>query len=346
LTAGTVTGAAVFADSAVITKADFASTAKFAGTATLGDVSFGDDVTITDAKALTLTSAKTLTLAKDKSIKIDDTTAPIAVLTASAESVLTPGGATTLTPASTDKKLTVGGAALKLTSGALAVPAGVTLKADSVALTIGSGASLALTGATGTGGAKIEGKIVAAKTELSGIWQAVGEGAVAITAASDVSVIAASATTVLTASTGGTITQGIGANNNLMIAANTTIDLKGTLAATDTVVGTIKLSESTTADAGGKLTLSAATSVIKVGGDTDGTALGTTGGAFVLVAAAATGKITVSSFTDVQVLPGTGNNATGKVNTIKGTSTPGTLQAFGSTGGTGTVDIKAGTATA
>jgi hypothetical protein len=351
LTAGTVTGAAVFAASAKITETAFASTAEFKGAATLGDVSFADDVTVTDATALTLTNEKALSLANEKSIKIAGAT-PITVLTASAATVLTADGATTLTPTSATKELKIGSAALTLTSGALTVPAGATLTADTVALNIGSGASLVLIGAATDGGAKLNGsgtggKIAAAKTEITGIWQAVGaSGTVTIVATdANASTITASATAVLTAGTGGTITQKVGADNNLTIAANTTIDLKGTLASTDTVVGTIKLSETTENGKGGKLTLSAATSVIKVGGDTDAAAaLSTAGGAFALEANAATGKITVSSLTNTQIFAGTGTDATGKVNTIKGGTASGTLQAFGGSGGAGTVDIKAGTA--
>jgi hypothetical protein len=199
---------------------------------------------------------------------------------------------------------------------------------------------------TNAAGAKLSGagKIVAAKTEITGGWQALGTDntgtvTIAATDADESSLTASAGTVVLTAGAGDTITQAAGEDNNLKIAVNTTIDLKGTIAA-PTAIGVIKLAESATADQGGKLTLSAATSIIKVCSETDGAALSATAGDFVTTAA--TGKITVSDFTNVQVFPG--DTTAGKVNTIKGGTASGTLQAFGGTGGTGTVEIKAGTA--
>jgi hypothetical protein len=234
-------------------------------------------------------------------------------------------------------------------SQTVTLPAGKTLTnsgtiTNNGTITLGAGASLVLTGAAGTSGAALAGtgKVVAAKTEITGVWQAVGTGTVTIVATDDdASTITGAATVVLTAGADGTITQNAGASNNLTIATGTTIDLKGTISGTAAVVGAIKLSESTTASEGGKLTLTDATSVIKVGDEADATtALAAAGGIF--VDTAATTKITVSSFTNVQIFAG--GTTTTKVNTIKGTAAAGTLQAFGGSGGTGAVEIKAGTA--
>ena len=199
------------------------------------------------------------------------------------------------------------------------------------------------------------GSVVAGATTFSGVgsWEASKSSSdgdnvfgVKITSAAAGATIAAfgeetlQGTGTLTASgTAPAITQAAGADNALTIAANTTIDLKGTIASA-TSVGAIKLAESTTADEGGKLTFKAVTSTVKVGSETDGSELSATVGDFVTTAAA--GKITVSSFSNVLIKPGT--TTTGKVNTIIGTVTEGSLQAFGGDGGTGTAAINASTA--
>jgi hypothetical protein len=340
-----ISGDAEFGNTGTVT---FSATATFSG-----DVEFGGDVVLTAAKAFTLAKDKKLTLADGKSVKVDEDV----ILTAGGETVLTAKGsqdASTLTPA--EDKLTLGGEALEITSGALSVAEDAEL-ALGKKLTVAAGAELAiagtvtagtdglvLTSAADSGGAKLSGagKVVAAKTEITGVWQAVGASGTVTIAATDAdesSITASADTAVLTAGTGGTITQGTGEDNNLKIAANTTIDLKGTIAA-PTAVGVIKLAESTTADQGGKLTLSTATSVIKVGSETDGSALSAAVGDFVTTAA--TGKITISDIANVSILPG--DTTTTKVNTIKGGTASGTLQAFGGSGGTGAVEIKAGTA--
>jgi hypothetical protein len=248
------------------------SDTKFGNTGTVtfsGDVEFGGDVVLTTAKALTLAKDKKLTLADGKSVKVGEDV----ILTAGGSTVLTAKGsqdASTLTPAA--GKLTLGGEALELTSGALTVAEDAEL-ALGKKLTVAAGAELAvagtvtagtdglvLTGAADSGGAKLSGagKVVAAKTEITGVWQAVGaSGTVTITATDANASVITGDTAVLTAGAGGTITQTAGASNNLTIAANTTIALGGTDASTP--VGKISLTKGTDP---GKLTLSDTTSII------------------------------------------------------------------------------------
>ncbi|GHV19318.1 hypothetical protein FACS189494_00560 [Spirochaetia bacterium] len=222
-------------------------------------------------------------------------------------------------------------------------------------------ASLALTGATGTGGAKITGtgKLVAGKTEIvggTGGWQAVGLGAandntvtIAAVAGSTVAVTANIASSgdqgaTLTAGAGASITQLAGLSNNLTIAASTTIDLGGTIA-TSTTVGAINLTESAAAGEGGKITLFDATSIINVqaGASDAGASLSGAQGAF--VTSQATGKITASSInstTGVNIVAG--STTTGRVNRITGSSSSSTLQAYGGTTPGTPVAINASTA--
>ena len=239
LEADTVTGAATFATDAKIASADFAGAVTFNGTATLGEVTFNNDVTTTSGSALMLSNDEAVTLAATKSIKVGT---DIVLTAGAANVVLTPGGATTLTPAA--KQLTLGAADLTLTSGALTVAAGATLTLDKV-LTVAAGAELVvagnvtvtastggltLTAASATGGAKLScaGNVTAGATEITGVWQAVGSGNVAITAVATGATITSSAdTAVLTAGTGGTITQTAEASNALTIAAATTVALGG-----------------------------------------------------------------------------------------------------------------------
>jgi hypothetical protein len=147
--------------------------------------------------------------------------------------------------------------------------------------------------------------------------------------------------TVLTASSGTpTIAQSKGENNNLTIGENITIDLKGAISSA-TTVGAISLEEDTTQAQGGKLTFAAATSIIKVGNESNAeTALAAVGGAF--VTSGATTKITVSSFENVKIYPGA--TTADKVNTIMGGTAEGSLQAFGGVSGEGVVTINADTA--
>jgi hypothetical protein len=216
-----------------------------------GAYSFGGDVTVTSTKALTLGGTDTVTLAATKSIKVGTS----AVLTAGVDAVLTPVTGATLTAAT--NKLTLGAANLTLTSGALTVATGATLTLDKV-LTVAAGAELVatgdvtvtastgglvLTGAAGSGGAKLSGagNVTAGATEITGIWQAVdgtGSATITIEASSAVasSITASDSNVVLTAGTGGTITQTAESGNKLTIAADTTIDLGGTAAAVGSLV--------------------------------------------------------------------------------------------------------------
>ena len=169
-------------------------------------------------------------------------------------------------------------AANALTIGDLTVPAGATLTVPaSTTLKLDTGKSLVLTGAAATGGAKLagEGKVVAAKTEItggeSGDWQAVGTGTVTIEATNaNASSITASAYTVtLTAmAAGAVITQAVGASNALTIAAATTVALGGDGAAVGSIVlksdgsnpGKLVFADVGSSDVGTSLVTTAATS--------------------------------------------------------------------------------------
>jgi Ni,Fe-hydrogenase III small subunit len=248
-------------------------------------------------------------------------------------------------------------------TGAIAIPGGVYRELTGIAApddnvsvgagsTLSVGTSLTLAHATTkaltlASGAKLTGvgKVVAGNTEIvgsTGGWQVVGTGSVEIKAlaAATASITASVNTAVLTAGTGATIAQTKGASNNLTIAADTTIDLKGTIA-TGTSVGAISLEEDVTTNQGGKLTFAAGTSIVKIGSETNAAAaLGADSGVFVTTEA--TNKITVSGYADVLIYPGA--TTAGKANTIKGGAAPGSLQANASTG-SGSVTINAGTAT-
>jgi hypothetical protein len=232
---------------------------------------------------------------------------------------------------------------------AVTVPAGVTLDTGAFTLTLtASSGSLVLATASETSVGKISGTggIVAGATTITGAWEATATtttaGTLTIASAATGATITAdgsNATGLKASAAGATITQAAGTSNNLTIAAATTIDLQGTISS-GTTVGSIVLTESTTSNEGGKLTLTASTGTIKVGSETDASsALSTDGGDFVTTAAA--GKITVSNLTNVSVFPG--DTTTSKVNTIKGGTADGSLQAFSDTGGTGTVTINAST---
>jgi hypothetical protein len=249
---------------------------------------------------------------------------------------------------------------------AFPVPAGGKLTlAGSTALNLGTyditatNGSLVLTGgATGSTAAKITGtgKVKAGKTDIvggTGGWEAIGtagDGNIITIAAltADTALITAAGTNkpVLTAGAGASITQNKGASNNLTIAADTKINLAGDISSV-AIVGTISLKESFTADEGSKITLTAATSIIQVDSSTEtaGTAITAAAGDFVLIAAAATTKITASALngsTGVAVQPG--STTTDKVKQITGGSASSSLQAFGGSGGTATLFIDASTA--
>jgi hypothetical protein len=148
------------------------------------------------------------------------------------------------------------GQSIILSHGKYTVKAGKKIE-NAGTIILGADASLLLTGAAGEDGAKLTGagKLVAALTEITGVWQAVGTGAITITATEGgtASTIAGSESlVVLTAGAGGVISQDSGENNNLTIAGSTTVALGE--------VGSIIL---TTADTnGGKITLADGMSVL------------------------------------------------------------------------------------
>jgi hypothetical protein len=288
-TAFTGSGGATFSNAATFGgAASFKSTATFNNTA-----SFSGDVTVTDAKVITL-SANAVTLAADKSVIIADDDDPVTVLTATALSMLTPGGAATLTPDLANKKLTLGAADLALTSGTLAVASGSTLEVPSgqtlsaagtvnvtgtVSVAAGGIVAILEGGVLGTSGS---GKVVFGATMFSGVgaWTASATGGSAEAGVSGVSITSAAAGAtialvagtntrtagILTASgTNPTITQAAGSGNALTIAAATEINLAG---ATLAKVGEIKLVSGTNP---GQLTFTAATSKVLVGAGTGGT---------------------------------------------------------------------------
>jgi hypothetical protein len=248
--AGTFSGAAKFGNTGDTT---FSETATFSDT-----VEFGGDVVLTAAKAITLASGKALTLAGNKSVKVGESV----ILTADGSTVLTPGGASTLTY--TDSKLSLGGAALTLTSGELSVAEDAELElakdltlettttiSNAGTITLGADGSLLLNGAD-SNGAKLTGtgKLVAALTEITGEWQAGSiAGSLTIKAGTGTESTIAGSESVLTAGPGGKITQKAGDGNNLTIAGSTTVALGGDAT---TPIGSIVL---TTAAKGGQITL-------------------------------------------------------------------------------------------
>jgi hypothetical protein len=147
----------------------------------------------------------------------------------------------------------------------LTVSAGKTITNNGT-ITLGAGAKLALATASTTSVGKIAGTgvINAGKTVISGAWEAVGAtetaGTLTITSAATGATITAdgtNATGLKAGAAGAAITQNAGTNNALTIATVTTINFGGT--DTTTPVCKISLTKGTNT---GKLTLSAATSVI------------------------------------------------------------------------------------
>jgi hypothetical protein len=217
-------------------EADFGETVTLYSTA-----SFGGDVTVTATKVLTL-SANAVTLAATKSIKVGT---DIVLTAGAADVVLTPDGASTLTPAS--KELTLGAQNLALTSGALTVATGSTLVLSKV-LTVAAGAELAvagdvtvtvsvggltLTGSAVTDGAKLTGagKVTAVAASIvggTGGWQAVGEGTtitLTATGANAVSITGTGATPKLVGGTGGVISTGSNSTYSALTVQLLEIDL-------------------------------------------------------------------------------------------------------------------------
>jgi hypothetical protein len=145
--------------------------------------------------------------------------------------------------------------------------------------------SLVLTGATGTDGALLKGagKVVAGDTEIVGGtsgWQAVGaDTSIAITAGAITGTGTDATLKAQGTDTDAVITQLAVEGNNLVIAANTIIDLSYNSGK----VGSIELTQSATVP--GKVTLTDATSVILVKGGTKGDALTEAAGDFVTTTA-------------------------------------------------------------
>jgi hypothetical protein len=355
------------------TAANFAGLVAVDADVTLGanaKVTFNKNVILADTKKIVFNgTTNVVTLKKDASIALKDAnTTPL--LIADTDTTLTAAGATTLTAATTGTKLTIGVESLTVT-GTLSVPSAATLELGVGTKTLKVVGTLSVAGtasivATGivdlpessTLATSGTGKVTFGATEFSGVgaWTASATGGTAEAGVSGVKITSAAAdagatialvagsgtrtASILTASgTNPTITQKKGAGNNLTIGATITIDLKGTLSS-GTSIGSIVLEEDTTASQGGKITFSAGTSIVKVGSEADGTVLAAAAGLFVTTAAA--NKIAVSDFANVLIYPGV--TTAGKVNTIKGGTTSGTLQAFGGTSGTGSSTINASAA--
>jgi hypothetical protein len=196
---------------------------------------------------------------------------------------------------------------------------------ESTTLTIASGSTLTYNGlvtieATGvlklataaTAGARIAGigTITAGATTITGSWEAVGiadTGALSITGADTGATIAGieTKTSGLKASAAGaTITQNAGESNNLVIEANTTIDLDGT----ETEVGVIILKNDTAQAAptnNGKLTLSGDDETCKIK-TANVAGAGTSGGAIGLAQAGVTTAVS-DAFTAIGILNLAGN---------------------------------------
>jgi hypothetical protein len=208
-------------------------------TASSAPVSLSGDVYIGTGKAITFGHADgKLTLVAGSTVKVGTpgTTTSAQLLSVDSTALLTPTATAKLTATFGAKKLELDTEALTLTSGTLTVATGAEL-ALTTALTVSPSASLVLSGAAGTAGAKISGAggVKAGATTITGAWEAVGTGDGTLTiasAATGATITAASSATGLKASAAGaTITQATGASNNLTIAANTTIALGGAFAA-------------------------------------------------------------------------------------------------------------------
>ncbi|MDR0584003.1 MAG: hypothetical protein LBG57_06630 [Treponema sp.] len=343
---------------------EFTGGVKTIGTGTL---IFGDKVILPNNGVITLTAATdTVTLGAGASIVVKDSGKEIPLLEAVDKTVLTPTANLTLTVDSGDKKITQGEASngthtLTITSGELRVAPGATYVVPSESGKLGvlavngvlsfatDGAEtpeigkLELTGATSTDGAEvnvggINGKVIAGGAEITGRWQAVSSGTDSVTLSYD-GIAADSDSEAFTAIANGSGIITVPAGVTLTIPANTKIDLQNDISGS-TVTGKITLKAGGVKGEGGKIVFAANTSVIQVGGsgDTDGgTALTAAGGDFVDIDGAAAGKITVSSFANVKINPGSSTKT--KVNSIKVTAADEYIQAYNGEGADGVIAI-------
>jgi hypothetical protein len=342
--------------------ADITGPAEFTGnvtTAATGHLNFGNKVILPDAGVITLTAAVNLVnLGKGASIVVKDGDDEIPLLKAAADTVLTPEAGLTLTVDATDREIVQGTKVLTITSGELAVvpdasfvlPGGTT--AGTLTVAAGSVLSfesdhdetapkigkLVLTGGATTTGAILKGagKVIAGGAEItggtSGSWQAT-TASETITLSYN-GILASAATIAFTAiADGAAIT--VPAGVTLKIPADTKIDLKNDISGS-TIVGTITLKAGGEKGAGGKIAFTSSTSVIKAGDET-ATAVASPAGAFVAPEGAASGKITVSNFSNVKIF--SGDSATGKLDSITGTSgTDEYIQAFDGEGADGVIN--------
>jgi hypothetical protein len=301
-----------------------------------------------------------VTLGAGASIVVKDSGEEIPLLEAVSETLLTPTAGLTLTVAYGDKKITQGGSGghtVTITSGHLAVAPGASYVVGSVSSNVGQLTvtgklsfetdnaetdpkigKLALTGASGTNGAKLAGTgtVTAGGAEITGAWQAVdSSGTDAVTLSYD-GIAAASGNVAFTA-TASTAAITVPAGKTLDIAANTTIALENEISSTG-AKGTITLKAGGGNAEGGKIVFKGANSIIKSGDeDNDSTAVTVPIGAFVLPEAAASGKITVSNTSNIKVFGG-GTTKT-KLNSIQGTTDGDYIQAFEGEGD-GVIDIN------
>jgi hypothetical protein len=301
-----------------------------------------------------------VTLGAGASIVVKDSGEEIPLLEAVSETLLTPTAGLTLMVDFGDKKITQGassgGHTVTITSGHLAVAPGASYVVESVSSNIGKLTvtgklsfetdnaetdpkigKLALTGATSTGGAKLAGTgtVFAGGAEITGAWEAVDSSPANVVTLSYDGIAAAAGTVVFTA-TDATAAITVPAGKTLEIAANTTIELVNDISATD-AKGTITLKAGGGNAEGGKIVFKGATSIIKSGDEADGSGVTLPIGAFVAPEAAASGKITVSSTTNIKVYEGGSTSA--KLNSIKATTDGDYIQAFAGEGEDGVINI-------
>jgi hypothetical protein len=243
-------------------------------TATSAPLTLSGAVYIPDTKAITFGHADgTLTLTKGSAIYAGTPggTGTAKVLEATEEALLTPTATAALTAAVSAKKLTLGTAALTLTSGELTVEAGAELALSTDLTVTAANATLVLTGAASTDGAKLTGagKVVLGNANIIGSddgWQAVGEGTtitLTATGANAVSITGTGTTPKLVGGTGGVISTGSNSTYSAVTVQLLEIDL--------TTAGSIVIPYNSTAStivlkggAVGKLTLNSAKNTVSV----------------------------------------------------------------------------------
>ncbi|MFP3090970.1 hypothetical protein LQZ21_11665 [Treponema sp. TIM-1] len=209
----------------------------------------------------------------------------------------------------------------------LVIGAGKTLTYDGQVTIAATGNLVLATGTASVGKILGTGSITAGVTTINGAWEAVGAdgGKVTILSAATGATIAATApaTGLKASAAGAKITQGALASNNLVIAADTTIDLAGTDAA---AVGKLILTGSATPANVGSVQLAVTNGIIKAGANPSLTTAYSNG--------AKIGDKAVTKGTNTSLYTVANTDAPGKFGGIKTATSADTL-----TAGTDTVEI-------